>query len=127
MDLTTPEGRREAFNKRIDELTTPKWPDGRKLTTDQALFEMRTGGNADDKVLLEAMGETVSHQRTVQLKEEKMKIAPEVAKASKARRAAFNARITELTGKGLSIDQAINAMRVNPADSVMLASMGAPK
>lgn len=80
---------------------------------------MRTGGNADDRALLEAMGETLSSHRTEKLQ----KTAPEVA-AALARNIAFNARITELEGRGFSLDQAILQMRANPVDAALLAAMG---
>jgi len=138
-DINTPAGRRRLFNQRIEELTAPKGDGVKRLTLDQALFEMRTGGNADDYALLEAMGERPSYSRTEHLKTEKLnqnldrlaqeslqvgKTAPEVA-AAMSRNVAFNSRIDELTRKGFSTDQAILQMRANPKDAEMLKQMGA--
>src|SRR6266403_1560686 len=86
--LNTPHGRRHKFNKRIDELTKPKSEGGPGLTINQAVFEMRTGGNADDQALFKAMAGLAKENA-------------DVSKASSGlaintRRAAFNARITEL-------------------------------
>ncbi len=123
------------------ELTRPKSEGGKGLTLDEALFEMRTGGNPDDDALLCAMGERPSHFRTEQLKTEKRnqdldrlaqenlaatKTSKEVAAAMNGRSLAFNTRIDALMGQGFSTDQAILQMRANPKDSELLKSMGLP-
>lgn len=140
--LDTPKGRRHFFNKRIDELTKPKAQGGPGLSLDEALFQMRTGGNADDYALLEAMGEKPSHFRTEKLQQQKhtdrlKRLAEENLDASKTsaevasalaisnRRVAFNARISELMDRGFSTDQAITQMRANPNDAALLQAMGA--
>lgn len=140
--LDTPQGRRHKFNKRIDELTKPKSQGGPGLSLDEALFQMRTGGNADDYALLEAMGEKPSPVRTEKLQQQRhiehlkrlseenkdaSKTSTEVASAIAIndRRIAFNSRITELLGRGFSIDQATNHMRANPIDAELLRQMGA--
>ncbi len=138
-DINTAAGRRLRFNERIDELLAMPKPNGGKRTFDEALFEMRTGGNPDDDALLCAMGERPSHFRTEKLKTEKRnqdldrlaqenlaatKTSTEVAAAT--RKLAFNSRIDELHRKGFSTDQAILQMRANPKDAELLKSMGAP-
>lgn len=134
--LATRQGRAHMLQKRLDELTK------RGLTLDQALYEMRTGGNPADDALLEAMGEKPSHFRTQQLQNQSHterlkrlaednknaeKTSAEVAAtlAKNERNLAFNARVTELTDRGFSIDQAIMQMRMNPNDAALLKSMGA--
>lgn len=127
------------FKERLDELMRTK---GFK-DIDEALFEMRTGGNSDDIALLAAMGEPSSHHRMEKLKEEKslaemhrlaeenargLKPAPEVKaalKAANAREIAFNVRMDELLDEGFSFDQAILQMRAKGKDAVLLAAMGA--
>jgi hypothetical protein len=137
--LETPKGRARLFERRIEELTKPKAQGGNGLTTDEALFEMRTGGNPDDIALLAAMGEPASLARTERLQQERRneqltRLAEENAragetaaevKAAMARNVAFNARIDELHRKGFSTDQAILQMRANPKDAALLKAMGA--
>ena len=139
--LETAKGRRHLFQKRLDELMRPP-PAGRGLSLDDAIYEMRTGGNPDDVALLEAMGEKVTPHRTEQLRTERfnerlnrqmednkdaLKTSAEVAAvlAKNERSIAFNARITELTDRGFSIDQAIAQMRANADDAALLKAMGA--
>ncbi len=135
--LDTAQGRARLFKKRLDDLMRPR-ANGTLPTMDDALFEMRTGGNADDQALLQAMGETTGAHRTEKLKQEKFNknmdrwaeenakaklTSPEV-KAATARNVAFNARITELTDRGLTTDQAIVQMRANASDAALLKAMG---
>jgi hypothetical protein len=141
--ITTPKGRAKLFKKRIEELTKPKAEGGPGLTTDQAIFEMRTSEDAKDVELLAAMGDAPSKVRTEKLRIAKhnadlTRIADENAQAhipsrevaaamkvaTNARQMAFNVRIDELEGRGLSLDQAINHMRANRTDAALLASMG---
>lgn len=137
--LDTRAGRARLFNKRIDELMQTK----NYKSIDDALHEMRTGGNPDDTDLLASMGESSSLARTEKLKAEKWvqdmrrlgdevaqagKAAPEVKaalKAANSREIAFNVRLDALLEKGFSIDQAINQMRANASDAALLKSMGA--
>jgi hypothetical protein len=143
LDITTPKGRSRLFKKRIDELTKPKTEGGPGLTTDQAIFEMRTSEDAKDVELLAAMGDAPSKVRTeklgiakhnsflTQLADENARAAVpsrEVAAAmaaTNARSQAFNIRMDELQSRGLSLDQAINHMRANSADASLLKAMGA--
>jgi hypothetical protein len=142
-DITTPKGRANLFKKRIEEFTKPKTEGGPGLTTDQAIFEMRTSEKADDLALLAGMGDEPSKVRTEKLRQAKHNAkltqladenarattpSREVAKAMRlatnARSAAFQSRVDELTAKGYTIDQAIMHMRANAADARLLASMG---
>ncbi len=135
--LDSPQGRGRRFKDRIEELTRPKSEGGKGLTIDEALFEMRTGDNPEDRVLLEAMGEKTSHFRVEKLQQQKhldnlhrlaeenknaLKDSREVA-AALARNIAFNVRLDELTALGLSVDEAINKMRSNRDDATLLAAM----
>lgn len=143
LDISTPEGRANLFKKRIEELTKPKPEGGRGLTMDQAIFELRTSEDVKDVELLAAMGDAPSVARTEKLRIEKRNSdltrlaeenaragipSPEVAAAMKtavnARSMAFNSRITQLMDKGLTINQAVNAMRANRNDAALLAAMG---
>lgn len=130
--LDTPEGRAKLFSDRIDELMR------QGLSLNDAVYELRLSEDPKDVALLEAMGETPSHARAEQLSTERRnqmldRLAEENASASKpsaevaaamARNIAFNARITELMGRGLTIDQAVNNMRANEKDAALLAAMG---
>jgi hypothetical protein len=142
-DITTPRGRANLFQKRIEELTKPKPEGGPGLTTDLAIFEMRTSEDAKDVELLAAMGDAPSKVRTEKLGIAKhnsflTRLADENARAAvparevaaamaatNARSRAFNIRMDELQSRGLSLDQAINHMRANPTDAALLAAMGA--
>lgn len=141
-NIATSKGRSALFNKRLDELMKPKDQGGPGLTIDQAVHELRISQNPDDQKLLEAMGEAPSSHRTEKLQQEKWrndmtKLADQNAKgtepsteikaatARNSRSLAFNAKIDELTAKGLSLDQAINAMRANTKDASLLTAMGA--
>jgi hypothetical protein len=141
-DITTPEGRAKLFKKRIEELTKPKTEGGPGLTMDQAIFELRVSEDPKDVELLGAMGDAPSKVRTEKLRNAKhsadlTRLADENARAAtpsrevaaamaatNARSMAFNVRITELLGKGLTMDQAIMHMRANKNDAALLAAMG---
>ncbi len=145
-DINTAGGRSRLFKKRIDELTRQKSEGGKRLSMDDALFEMRTGHHPDDLVLLEAMGATLNEAQKEKLKTDQFnkaltRMAEENAKsiapsselqaaiaatnAARDRQIAFNTRIDELTRKGFSLDQAITQMRANAEDAKLLAAMGA--
>jgi hypothetical protein len=141
-DIATPQGRANLFKKRIDELTKAKTQGGPGLTTNQAIFELRTSEDAKDVELLAAMGDAPSKVRSEKLRNAKhsadlTRLADENARAhipakevaaamaaTNARSAAFNTRITELRDKGLTLDQAILHMRANKTDAALLAAMG---
>ena len=141
-NIATPKGRANLFKKRIEELAK-KTEGGPGLTTDQAIFEMRTSEDAKDVELLAAMGDAPSKVRSEKLRSAKhntflTRLADENARAAvpsrevaaamaatNARSMAFNTRITELQDKGLTIDQAIDHMRANSADVGLLKAMGA--
>lgn len=140
-DINTPAGRRVRFNERVDELMRPTAKGGKGLTLEAAVLEMRTGGNADDRALLEAMGEKSSHFRDEALRREKFnrdldriaqenieatKTAQEEVAAALSRNIAFNSRMDELTRKGFSTNQAILQMRADPDDAALLAAMNGP-
>lgn len=120
--LDTREGRARMFKERIDELMRTK---GLK-TLDDAIYEMRTGGNKDDIALLAAMGEQFSQPLVDRLKADKqeahfqhlretaqtakkdspemkaaIKVVHETAKAANARKIAVNIRIDDLLAKGV--------------------------
>jgi hypothetical protein len=71
VDLETADGRSRRFDERIKELMQPLVAGNRGRTFDEALHEMRAGGNPEDEKLLELMGEKSSHFRTAALKWEK--------------------------------------------------------
>jgi hypothetical protein len=142
-DVTTSEGRSNLFKKRIDELTKPKTEGGRGLTTDQAIFELRTSDDAKDVELLAAMGDDPSKLRSEKLHQQKhsqflTKLADENARATTPSREvaaamkvaandrtlAFNARVDDIMSKGFTLDQAIMHMRANADDARLLASIG---
>jgi len=143
LNIATPQGRANLFKKRIDELTRPKTQGGPGLTTDQAIFELRTSEDSKDVELLAAMGDAPSTVRSEKLRHAKHNStltrlaeenarahlpSPEVAAAmaaTNARSMAFNVRITQLMHQGLTIDQSIDAMRADPTDAALLAAMGA--
>jgi len=133
-ELKTPAGRGRLFNARIDQLMQTK-----QLSYDQAIHEMRTGGDTDDVELLSAMGEQsseylkerldrqIQQRRFDNMKEQAaaaQKDAPEVAKAITAAQRTFNVRMDELTRRGLTTDQAINAMRSDRRDTAILREIG---
>lgn len=143
--ISTPQGRSNLFKNRVEELTKPKTHGGLGLTIDDAIHEMRTSTHPDDVALLAAMGDAPSQVRSEKLGQQKHSDfltrlsdenarattpSPEVAAAMKLatneRTLAFNARIDALMNSGLSLDSAINRMRIGTADDKkLLREMGA--
>lgn len=118
-DLTTAEGRRRAFNERIDTLTGPEARGDYGMTFEDALRKMQE--DPADAELLAAMGGPAHEHK------------PRGADLSRpeTRKALFDQRIEMLTarkpngGEGLSLAEAIEEMKRSVIDRPLLRAMGA--